>query len=175
MTDRSRPWCAVQIALSTLSTQPSSVALQAVLLWSGTDPIRGWCLGSASNRSLRSFALSICDYEEDAVAFLAFQWPTGFAPWCEQCLTDSAKWTIFSYCWAASFSCSMHAHLFYLIHFFWHMHAHIHLCTCIRHTSTHTWSNATVDTWVFFPPIPLLGSHCSLYLSNTVYLSLLFL
>ena len=30
--DRSLPWCAVPIALSTLSTQPSSVALQAVLL-----------------------------------------------------------------------------------------------------------------------------------------------
>ena len=26
------------------------------------------------------------------------------------------------------------------------------------------WSNATVDTWFFFPPIPLLGSHCSIYL-----------
>ena len=149
--DRSRPWCAVkQIALSTLSTQPSSVSLQAVLLWSGTDPIREWCLGSASNRSLRSFALSICDYEEDAVAFLAFQWPTGLAPWCEQCLTDSAKWTIFSYCWAASFSCSMHAHLFFLIHFFWHMHAHIHRCTCIRHTSLRTHDPMLLSIHGFF-------------------------
>ena len=40
--------------------------------------------------------------------------------------------------------------------FFWHMHAHVHCRTCLRHTCTHTWSNATVETW-FFPLLPLLS------------------
>ena len=126
-----------RLALSTLSTQPSSVALQAVLLWSGTDPIRGWCLGSASNRSLRSFALSICDYEEDAVAFLAFQWPTGLAPWCEQCLTDSAKWTIFFFCWAASFFCSTHARTSFLSHTLLLAYARTHTSTPLHVHPSH--------------------------------------
>ena len=58
--------------------------------------------------------------------------------------------TVFFLCWAASIFCSMRVHLFFLIHFFWHLHAHIHCCTCIRHTRTHTRSNATVGTGVFF-------------------------
>ena len=41
--------------------------------------------------------------------------------------------------------------------FFWHMHAHVHCRTCLRHTCTHTWSNATVETRFFFPLLPLLS------------------
>ena len=37
------------------------------------------------------------------------------------------------------------------------MHAHIHRHTCLRHTRTHTWSNATVVTGFFVPPFPWLN------------------
>ena len=38
-------------------------------------------------------------------------------------------------------------HIFSFINtFFWHMHAHIHRRTCLRHTRTHTRSNAAVVT-----------------------------
>ena len=52
-------------------TQPSSVALQAVLLRNGTDPFREWCLGFASNRSLQWFVWLTCDYIRRRRLFLA--------------------------------------------------------------------------------------------------------
>ena len=55
--------------------------------------------------------------------------------------------------------------------FSWHMHAHIHGHTCLRHTRTHTRSNATVVTgfcssfpWLNFP-FP-----CFLYRLSIVYI-----
>ena len=40
--------------------------------------------------------------------------------------------------------------------FFRHLHAHVHCRTCLRHTCTHTLSNATVETG-FFSLLPLLS------------------
>ena len=96
--DRSLPWCAVLIAFSMSSMQLSSVALQAVLLWSGTDP-RPYSRVMSWVRLKSQFAImNSCGWFETTRKMPSPFWPfsgrQAWPPWCEQCLTDSAKWTI---------------------------------------------------------------------------------
>ena len=85
----------------------------------------------------------------DACLFLAFSYGSTFSSFIFFVrFSDSAKAESFFF-WLScqhllQYPCTSflsHTHTFFC---FWHMHAHIHRRTCLRHTRTHTLSNAAV-------------------------------